>query len=102
MQLLYKAIACKELDGKKYLFPGYPPRAVMKELKPGDRTKVQQQDGTFAETAVRGTKPCIFDQNLIDKLNLPVQSGFYFAIEVPPNFDASGNVYLIDLDEQSS
>jgi hypothetical protein len=96
MTRLFEAIACKELEGKKYLFPGYalPRSGGITAFKPGDQIKVERQDGTFSETTVQGVKACIFDDNLMRQLNMRVDSGFYFAIEVPEDFDCTGIVYL--------
>lgn len=97
MQPIYKAIACKEVGGKKLLLPGYPIGSGVRELNPGDRIKVQLHDGSCLETTVQGTCPCLFDEVLMKKLSLRVQSGLYTAIEVPSNFLPAGLMYGADI-----
>jgi hypothetical protein len=101
MQLLFKAVACKVYEGKKLLLPGLLVGPETRQLKPGSKIKIETADGTFVETILQGTKPCLFDEHLMQQLALRVPSGFYLAIEVPdeipmPGIARGGNVYLDD------
>ena len=93
MQLLYNAIACKEVDAQKLLLPGFFVGRDWTGIKvnTGDKIKVELAKETFLETTVQGIRSLIFDENMMHKLNLRVPSGHYFAIEVPPDFDEKSN-----------
>ena len=46
MQLLYKAFACEDLDGKKLLLPGFSARPDMRRLQQGQKIRVELADST--------------------------------------------------------
>ena len=103
MQLLYKAYACAEIEGGRFLLPGYPADPTSKLLQPGQKIKVELADGACLQTTVIKTKFFDLEESVMTKLNVRAKPGFYFAIQVPDDFSSKletvnlgANVYLDD------
>jgi len=86
MQLLYKAYACEEIEGCKYLLPGYPAESGTKTVQAGDAIQVELADGTFLKTTVVNIKPVSLTEAVMTKLNVRTKPGFYYSIQVPDDF----------------
>jgi hypothetical protein len=87
MQLLYKAYACEEMEGGKFLLPGFPVEPGEKEsLQPGDKIIVELADGTRLKTTVVNTKISSYTDAVATKLNVRIKPGYYYVIQVPDDF----------------
>lgn len=97
MQLLYKAYACVEMEGGKFLLPGYLVEPGKKSQLSGDKIQLELVDG-FVETKILGTK--IFNYSESAAFPLRTKPGFYNAIQVPddflpPGIELGANVFLL-------
>lgn len=100
MQLLYKAYACEKIEGGTYLLPGFPVEPGSREVKSGEKIKVELGNGDLLQTTALGTKVFTFEASVFEKLRIRGKTHMWYkAVQVPDDFsptavDFGVTVYL--------